>query len=128
MTDLEQLKALVAAGEKATQGEVQYIQSTGRVLLKCRWDSNAKWKRTWRTIASIVGTSIYRNYKNDAKFFTQSANSRQALKRLIERHEAMEKVMITAIGAVGRAAGLLPDDEIIQNAYTKIQKALETGE
>lgn len=114
-TDLDTLKALVAAGKKATQGEYNFDHLDRAIYTG--------------DIEIIISERF--QFVQDGRFLATAANSRQALKRLIERHEAMEKALEISIGYVALVADGVGKMPILKDRAKSdleiLSKAVETG-
>lgn len=121
----DKLKQLVAAGEKATQGEWVFIKKQSSHDLEYS-------DRGGYTIESDIGVfgetvsddSTYYNTApeiDDAKFFVQAANCREDLKQLLEYVDGLEAVLKDIKKESGNA---FPTDEM-NIIYSLAKQALE---
>ena len=117
-TDIEQLKELVEAGKRATDGDWNH---DGNIIFACDYD------RTWEK--DILEFWTETTYEADCTYIIQSANTRPALERVIKRYEEMERALkiISTECIVDKKGKTLPYDTIIDNRKVA-RKALELSD
>ncbi len=120
MTHIDQIKALIECGKKATHGTwLKHTKSASRV---CSFDGSSI------LLCSFSGREDVDQAQDNASFVRQAANSRPALEKLLADHERMEKALRGMIELYEADGDYRESDGI--SVYNKARQALaeEQGE